>query len=79
MDDAPIPLMTDAKRHAEAAPTEAPAEPAEAPMPPAPSPVHPHNWGGLIGIIIIVSLIITAALYSWGERLATEPPVQTTE
>ncbi len=33
------------------------------------------SWGGLIGIIIIVGLILTAALYSWGERIDEPVPV----
>lgn len=32
------------------------------------------SWGGLIGIILIVLLIIMAAFYSWGERLETQTP-----
>ncbi|MES2994522.1 MAG: hypothetical protein V4681_00600 [Patescibacteria group bacterium] len=31
------------------------------------------SWGGLIGIVMIVGLILTAALYSWGERMEPAP------
>ncbi len=80
MDDAPIPLMTEGKPRPESA-TSAATEPVVAPIAPAPaSPARPHSWGGLIGIVIIVSLIITAAFYSWGERLAAQPvPVEVAE
>lgn len=68
--DGPIPLMK-------------PTAPVTVATPPPPAPViaatpvpqvRKGNWGGLIGIILIVFVITVAAFYSWGERLATQSP-----
>ncbi|HYF29141.1 MAG TPA: hypothetical protein VEA36_02110 [Candidatus Paceibacterota bacterium] len=52
------------------------------PIPPPvvkPAPATPKakgGWGAIIAIFLIVALIITAAFYSWGERLATEQSLE---
>ena len=57
--------------------TDAPVTISDAPAPVVVQTSTPSKagWGGLIGIILIVGLIITAAFYSWGERLASQPAV----
>lgn len=46
-------------------------------MKPAPAtPKAKGGWGAIIAIFLIVALIITAAFYSWGERLATEQSLE---
>lgn len=55
--------------------SEAPSMPAvvvESVATPSPSARKEGGWGGLIGIILIVFVIIVAAFYSWGERLALQ-------
>ena len=39
---------------------------------PEATPAAKSSWGGVIAILLIVGLIVTAAFYSWGERLATQ-------
>lgn len=34
------------------------------------------SWGTMIVIVIILTMIVTAALYSWGERVAEEKALQ---
>lgn len=74
--DSPIPFITEKK----AAPVVVETPPAPAPFPAAatvePTPTTKGAWGGIIGIFLIVVLIITAAFYSWGERLATQTPIE---
>lgn len=34
------------------------------------------SWGTMIVIVVILTMIVTAALYSWGERVAEEKALQ---
>ncbi|MEK7510643.1 MAG: hypothetical protein AAB582_00190 [Patescibacteria group bacterium] len=73
--DSPIPFMREKEvvPVAETVPVIPPVM-AAAPIVETPEavPAAKGGWGGVIGIILIVGLIVTAAFYSWGERLATQ-------
>lgn len=34
------------------------------------------SWGTMIVIVVILTMIVTGALYSWGERVAEEKALQ---
>lgn len=38
----------------------------------ASSPKAKGSWGAVFGIVAILALVLLAALYVWGERVATE-------
>lgn len=39
---------------------------------PASLETRKHSYGGLIGILLIVGVIVFGAFYVWGERIALE-------
>jgi len=35
-------------------------------------PARNASWGGVVGILLIVAVIILGAFYTWGERIAVQ-------
>lgn len=40
---------------------------------PQPPTLEQQNWGALISIVVIVSMVVIGAFYAWGKRIAEEP------